>query len=188
MHRSARRRALAQTFSASTACASMNHSGRTRFRGGWVVLLWMLAGSAMADDWPAFRGPDGNSVAHGSGWRINLSGLARVWWSMDEFTSSTPGLAPRNAWNARPGKFSGPSGSTEEKAGVRLCWLPDGCMSQAAEALPPSSALIRRSSKFWRSMIWENRATRPPRSPTARSFSARTGTFTASRRTDQIRK
>jgi len=42
----------------------MNHSGRTRFRGGWVIFLWMMARSAMADDWPAFRGPDGNGVAH----------------------------------------------------------------------------------------------------------------------------
>jgi hypothetical protein len=33
----------------------MNHTGRMRFCGGWVVFLWMLAGSAMAGDWPAFR-------------------------------------------------------------------------------------------------------------------------------------
>jgi len=30
-----------------------------------VVFLWMMAGSATADDWPAFRGPEGNGVAHG---------------------------------------------------------------------------------------------------------------------------
>src|SRR5213075_2145195 len=31
----------------------------------WVGFLWMMAGSATADDWPAFRGPEGNGVAHG---------------------------------------------------------------------------------------------------------------------------
>jgi len=29
-----------------------------------VVLFWMMAGFALADDWPAFRGPDGNGAAH----------------------------------------------------------------------------------------------------------------------------
>jgi outer membrane protein assembly factor BamB len=41
----------------------MNQSGRTRFRGAWVGVLTVMAASAIAGDWPAFRGPSGNGVA-----------------------------------------------------------------------------------------------------------------------------
>jgi outer membrane protein assembly factor BamB len=41
----------------------MNESGRTRFCGAWTGVLWVMAASALAGDWPAFRGPGGNGVA-----------------------------------------------------------------------------------------------------------------------------
>ena len=41
----------------------MNRSRRTRFRGAWTGVLVVLASSAVAGDWPAFRGPAGNGVA-----------------------------------------------------------------------------------------------------------------------------
>jgi len=40
----------------------MNQSGRTRFRGAWAGVLVMMAASARAGDWPAFRGPAGNEM------------------------------------------------------------------------------------------------------------------------------
>ena len=41
----------------------MNRSRRTRFCGAWTGVLVVLASSAVAGDWPAFRGPAGNGVA-----------------------------------------------------------------------------------------------------------------------------
>jgi|ERR1051325_582904 hypothetical protein len=41
----------------------MNPSGRTLFRSAWAGLLWVMMASAMAGDWPAFRGPTGDGVA-----------------------------------------------------------------------------------------------------------------------------
>jgi len=41
----------------------MNHSDRTRLRSDCAGVLWLMAASAMAGDWPAFRGPSGNGVA-----------------------------------------------------------------------------------------------------------------------------
>src|SRR5262245_47079131 len=41
----------------------MNQTGKARFCGIRNGLLWMMATSALAGDWPAFRGPDGNGVA-----------------------------------------------------------------------------------------------------------------------------
>jgi hypothetical protein len=49
--------------SASVACGWMNPSGRTRLRGVWTIVLWVIASSAVAGDWPGFRGPAGNGVA-----------------------------------------------------------------------------------------------------------------------------
>lgn len=42
----------------------MSRSGRTRFRSGWTGVLVLLVSSAVAGDWPAFRGPAGNGVAN----------------------------------------------------------------------------------------------------------------------------
>ena len=41
----------------------MNRCGRTRLRSAWTGVLVVLASSAVAGDWPAFRGPAGNGVA-----------------------------------------------------------------------------------------------------------------------------
>jgi len=41
----------------------MNQSEGMRFRGAGAGLLLVMMASAMAGDWPAFRGPDGNGVA-----------------------------------------------------------------------------------------------------------------------------
>lgn len=43
----------------------MMTNGRRRFsRVAWAVILIGVAASALADDWPAFRGPEGNGVSH----------------------------------------------------------------------------------------------------------------------------
>ena len=42
----------------------MSRSARTPLRIAWTGVLVALACSAVADDWPAFRGPAGNGVAH----------------------------------------------------------------------------------------------------------------------------
>jgi outer membrane protein assembly factor BamB len=41
----------------------MNGIARRHFRGPWTNLLWLTAATAIAGDWPAFRGPDGNGIA-----------------------------------------------------------------------------------------------------------------------------
>src|SRR5262245_21269879 len=64
----------------------MNSPLKTSFRGVLTGLLWVMAASASAGDWPAFRGPDGNGVAReakaplhwGPGknvlWKVSLPG------------------------------------------------------------------------------------------------------------------
>jgi hypothetical protein len=40
----------------------MNGIARRLFRGPWTNLLWLTAATAIAGDWPAFRGPAGNGI------------------------------------------------------------------------------------------------------------------------------
>ena len=58
----------------------MNHSGRTRFRSVWTAVLVVMAASATAADWPAFRGPDGNGVAHEDKAPVNWGPERNVRW------------------------------------------------------------------------------------------------------------
>jgi outer membrane protein assembly factor BamB len=41
----------------------MNRSARTRFHSAWAGVLSLMAASAPASDWPAFRGPNGDGIA-----------------------------------------------------------------------------------------------------------------------------
>ena len=41
----------------------MHQTGRIRFDVAWTGVLCVVATAAMAGDWPAFRGPNGNGVA-----------------------------------------------------------------------------------------------------------------------------
>src|SRR5262245_22136185 len=64
----------------------MNQPERMRCRGAWPGVLVLMTASAMASDWPAFRGPSGNGVAQedkaplhwGAGknvrWKVTLPG------------------------------------------------------------------------------------------------------------------
>src|SRR5262245_61919720 len=64
----------------------MNRVRGTRRGGVWAAALSACAGSLLASDWPAFRGPDGNGIAQelkaplhwGPGtnvrWSVNLPG------------------------------------------------------------------------------------------------------------------
>ena len=41
----------------------MQRTQRTARRDALALLIWVATGTAMAGDWPAFRGPDGNGIA-----------------------------------------------------------------------------------------------------------------------------
>ncbi len=64
----------------------MHKNEGMRFCSAWAVIICMISAVAMAGDWPAFRGPDGNGVA--------LEEKAPLRWSQEKnvrWKSSLPG-------------------------------------------------------------------------------------------------
>jgi len=41
----------------------MHQAGRRATRDSLALIFWVATAAAMAGDWPAFRGPDGNGIA-----------------------------------------------------------------------------------------------------------------------------